>query len=93
MPRIKFTDFTIKNLKLPEGKREKTLTDETLPAFGHRIRDTGARAWTYTYRYRSKQVKMTLGTYPRIGLKDARALARAVAAEVAAGGNPAGERK
>jgi integrase len=49
--------------------------------------------WTYRYRHNGKQLKVTLGHYPDLSLKAARAMRDDLAAKVAQGKSPAEERK
>ena len=67
--------------------------DATLPGFGLRITATGHKSWIFMYRHGGKVRRLTLGSYPKLGLKDARDLARRAVNRVAEGRDPASERQ
>ena len=65
------TDRGLKSLKVgehPDGK---------IPGLVIRVRETGGRSWAYRYRVNGRLRRLTLGTYPALGLADARTAARA----------------
>ncbi|MFC4160381.1 tyrosine-type recombinase/integrase [Chitinimonas lacunae] len=53
----------------------------------------GGKSWHFRYYWLGKQKRMSLGTYPEIGLRDARALRDEARALLAKGINPHQERK
>lgn len=68
------TDTEVRNAKLPDGKDELTLTD--LPGLYLRLRrGVGAvvsKSWLYRYTFAGAKKKITLGSYPQMGLAEAR---------------------
>jgi hypothetical protein len=54
---------------------------------------SGKKSWAVRYRTAGRPRKLTLGSYPAIGLKAARKLASAALEKVAAGGDPNAEKK
>ncbi len=52
----------------------------------------GNAAWVLRYRHGIRRPEMTLGSYPAIGLSEARAMALVKRAEIAQGKNPMAER-
>lgn len=53
----------------------------------------GGRTWHYRYYWSGKQKRMSLGTYPEVGLREARGLRDEARALLAKGLNPHVERK
>ena len=87
------TQLTLDKLTAnPDGKRH---ADGKAGGLYFLPRKSGVHSWIFLYRRRGVRVlkKLTIGNYPAIGLKDARGLALAAAAKVAAGGDPAGEKQ
>lgn len=64
------TDPACKNARCPEGKPRARLADagglylEVLP--------TGAKLWRWKYRFAGKEKRLALGSYPAVGLSQAR---------------------
>ena len=54
---------------------------------------SGSKSWACRFRFDGKSVKLTLGHYPKLSLAEARKEAAAVLAKVAAGVNPAAEKR
>ncbi len=92
MPRSKLTDLTVQHLKPPAAGRVEHF-DATLPGFGLRITEKGARTWVVLYRIGGRARRLTIGRYPAISLADARDLARDAMHEVARGNDPAADKK
>ena len=92
MPTMKLTAVAVERLK-PDPRGRVEYFDAALPAFGLRITPTGHRSWIYLYRHGGRSRRLTLGSYPKIGLKEARDKARQAAADVADGHDPALERQ
>jgi integrase len=57
------------------------------------LQTTGAASWAVRYRVASRNRKLTLGPYPEIELKVARDMARKALAQIAAGSDPAAEKR
>ena len=66
---MKLTDAKIKGLKAAKRYVE---WDDGLSGLGVRVSPTGKRSFVFMYRYQGKSRMMTLGTYPRLTLADAR---------------------
>ena len=88
MARKKLTDAAVNRLKAPESGRME-YWDATLPGFGLRITDKGAKSWVVMYRVGGRLRRLTLGSYPAISLKDARREAGEAMREAAKGNDPA----
>ena len=90
MPRIPFTDRSIKAAGAPSGGQiEYFELDGRLPGFGLRLSASGRKSWILLYRSGRHPRRLTLGTYPILGLADARAQAKEALATVVGGGDPA----
>jgi integrase len=63
------TDVQIKNMRTDENRVLKLSDGQGLQLW---VKPTGAKLWYLAYRYDGKQRKLTIGPYPRVGLKDAR---------------------
>ena len=81
-----------RRLKLPPGKSELIVFDDTLPGFGLRIRAGGKRTWITQYRVGSKQRRVTLGTVNNCDADLARKHAKDALARVQLGQDPQAER-
>jgi integrase len=57
------------------------------------VRPSGGKLWRFKYRHLGKEQQLTIGRYPEIGLKEARAKREEARKIIAAGGNPAFEKK
>jgi integrase len=66
---MKLTDRTIKALK-PKPARYEVWADGNA-GFGMRVSPAGRKSWIYLYRFEGKSRRMTLGTYPAVGLASA----------------------
>ena len=90
MPRIPFTDRSIKAVEAPSsGQIEYFELNGRLPGFGLRVSASGRKSWILLYRNGRHPRRLTLGTYPILGLADARAQAKEALATVVGGGDPA----
>lgn len=74
MPTKRLSDFTLQKLQ-PPSEGQIVYWDPVLKGFGIRISYNGTKSWTVLTRLHGKQIRVTLGSYPRIGLKRARELA------------------
>ncbi len=63
------TDAQIKHLK-PRSSRYAISDGRGLAL---EVMPTGVASWRYRYQYRGKTEKLSLGQYPLLGLKEARA--------------------
>ncbi|MGB6710313.1 MAG: Arm DNA-binding domain-containing protein, partial [Methylocella sp.] len=57
------------------------------------VQPSGHKSWAYHYKFRGAPRKLTIGPYPAIDLKQARALAQKARAEVATGCDPAADKQ
>lgn len=85
---MKLTKATVDRLKLPQGKGETIVFDESLPGFGFRIRAGGKRTWIAQYRLGTKQRRVTIGTVETLDADEARRRARSALAKVQLGTDP-----
>ena len=85
MPRLRFTDKTVKNIKKPNtGQIDYYDTSKSSEAgFGLRVSYGGKKTWFIKYVHDGKQKRKSLrtadgatATYPEVSLKEARELAR-----------------
>jgi hypothetical protein len=54
-----------------------------------RVSELGRKSWVAMYRHHRQKRRMTLGTYPTVGLADARERAKKILGQVANGQDPA----
>jgi integrase len=87
----KLTKRTIDAVATKE--RDYTLWDEDLPRFGLRVRTSGTKSYVVQYRIHGRTRFVTLGHHGPVTPDHARKLALGVLADVAAGRDPAEERK
>lgn len=57
------------------------------------VRPSGGKLWRLKYRHLGKEQQLTIGAYPDVGLKEARERRDQARKVIAAGGNPAFEKK
>lgn len=77
----------LESLKPPvQGRSE--YSDRLLPNFFVRVSSSGLKSFTFMYRFRGKQRRADIGSYPPLTLGEAREMARQVWAEVQRGGDP-----
>jgi integrase len=89
---MKLTQSAVDALKLPARKAEHTVWDESIIGLGIRLRgDSGT--WFFRYRYGSQHRRMTLGSTGGLSASEARRIAAELYAKVAAGQDPAGDRR
>jgi len=84
------TDTFISSLKAPASGRIE-VSDTRCVGLALRVAASGAKSWCFRFRVRgaASPSRVTLGTYPDIGLGKAREQASAMRSTVAAGGDPA----
>jgi integrase len=91
---MKLTAKTIATLKLREGQSECEIYDEALRGFGIRIREGGSRNFIFRYCNPSGKIqRMTIGPATAETAGPAREQAAKYALEVAAGKDPAQDKK
>jgi integrase len=93
--RIKFTVGRVGSL--PIQAKEYAVWDEAAPGFGVRVYPSGQRRYVYRYRAgssRSAPARMiTIGDVRKLGLEDAKRMARDLAGQIARGGDPSAEKR
>jgi integrase len=87
----KLTSKAVENIKPIATRRE--IPDGLLPGLYLIVQPSGARSWAVRYRHNGRPRKHTLGSYPGIDLKSARALGTKVLRAAAEGRDPTGERQ
>ncbi|MCZ6513354.1 MAG: Arm DNA-binding domain-containing protein, partial [Nitrospinae bacterium] len=64
--------FTYRSIEAIKPKAERFEVWETNgKGFGLRISPAGKKSWIYLYRFDGRARRLTLGTYPEMGLHDA----------------------
>ncbi len=89
---MKLTAANVAKLALPSGKADHIEPDDDVPGFGYRIRDSGARAWTFQYRIGRRQRRLTIGSASALSASAAREAAVKLYAKVKLGQDPAGDK-
>src|SRR6202161_3374519 len=79
--------------KLPNPAKRRELADGKVTGLYFVAQPSGARSWAVRYRAAGKPAKFTLGSYPAIGLAEARRQAKEALGKVAAREDPAGEKR
>ena len=92
MPTITFIARAITGLDIPDKGRIEYF-DRATPGFGLRITSGGHRSWICLYRHKGDKRRYTIGTYPQLGLADARERAKEILRRAAKGDDPAAEKK
>ncbi len=88
------TDPTIGKIRKPAKGKRAEVFDSDAPGLALRITDKGARSWSAYFRFldvdtgKLKNQRMTLGTYPAIGIVEARRQAREARDQAKAGIDP-----
>jgi integrase len=75
MPRTRLTELGIERLRPPHSGRVE-YWDSTLPSFGLRVTDKGAKSWVLMTRDHGRLRRITLGKFPTLSLTEARHAAR-----------------
>ncbi|CAK7032416.1 tyrosine-type recombinase/integrase [Saezia sanguinis] len=83
------SELRVKNAQ--PKKKPYTLTDGG--GLGLYVTPKGSKAWHFRYYFQNKQFRISLGTYPAVGLKDARLLRQDAQTQLAKGIDPQEERK
>jgi integrase len=87
------TDALIRGLRPSAGRLE--IADAACRGLWLRVTATGAKSFAFRYRERGARrvERLTLGKYPDVSLRDARARADKLRAQIAAGKNPSAHRR
>lgn len=83
------TDSAIKAAK-PKASQYKLHDEKGLLLI---VRPTGGKLWRLKYRFAGKEQQLTIGTYPEVGLKEARERRDAARKVIAEGKDPSTEKK
>lgn len=87
------TDAAVRAAKPVDGRQVEYRVDG-LRGLALRVSPAGGKTWTLRYRTaEGHQRRQTIGTYPEVGLADARSAAQVVLGGVAAGRDPAKEKR
>ena len=91
---MKITQASLATLKIPEGKSDYIIFDETMPGFGVRLRgDKGIhRTFIAQYKIGAKHRRINLGNVAKVNLEAAKAEAKRIFGDVAHGRDPAGKK-
>ena len=85
----RLTDLVVRSLDT--DRPQETVWSDRLTGFGVRVSgSTGRKVFVVRYRADGRRRRVTLGPYPRLSLADARAQARFILRQAAAGRDPAG---
>jgi integrase len=87
----KLTARSVETIRAGADRRE--IPDAHLPSLYLIVQPSGAKSWAVRYRHAGATRKHTLGSYPAIDLKAARELASTALRAVAAGRDPAQEKR
>ncbi len=95
---MKLTEKTIAALDCEAGRRDRLVFDDDVSALAVRVtaagtRTAGSKTFLAQYSMAGQKRRVPLGKWGSITLAEARKAARTVMGEVAAGKDPAGERK
>lgn len=95
MDRKVFSDPYIKALKVTQEEGRKEFFDLAFPQFGLRVSWTGRKVWFLYYRMGGdrQRKRHDIGTFPTMGLSDARAAANLLKGEIDKGNDPAEEKR
>jgi integrase len=85
--------LTIRSVEaMKTGPARQEIPDSFLPGLYLIAQPSGAKGWAVRYRHQGTPRKLTLGSYPALGLKDARELAAKALRSVAEGRDPGREK-
>ena len=90
---MKLTQRRIEALDCPAGKKDVLVFDDEQRGLGVRVTAGGGKSFLVQYRHAGEKRRMPLGSCAAVSLANARLAARQVVGAVAAGKDPAGERK
>lgn len=94
MPEVKLTETLLKSLSTTRTQEE--FYDSTFVAggsFGVRVSSGGRKVFFYIYSVAGRRRRMTVGGYPALSLSEARTRAISITREIAAGRDPAREKR
>jgi integrase len=88
MPRKKLTDKGLQKLVPVPGQKQTDFWDELTPGFGVRVSYGGRKSFQVLTRVNGKLQRLTIGSYPRLSLAEARDQAERLLKDAAAGISP-----
>jgi integrase len=88
MPKRMLTDRFCASAKAAAGAVQTDYFDSDCIGLALRVGATGARSWSYLFTFGGRRVRMTLGTYPVVGLAHARTLADEARTAIEKGHDP-----
>lgn len=91
--KVKLSDDTVAALTCPEGRKDMLVTDATLRGFMLRVQASGVRVFLFQYRWGGAVRRLPIGAFGDVTTAKARKIAEGFRGEVAAGRDPAGDRK
>lgn len=68
---MRFTNRTIDTLRVTNGKSRQEYWEDNGRGLGIRVSSSGRKSWILLYRFHGKPRRLTLGTFPEIGIADA----------------------
>ncbi len=77
----------------PAADKRMEYPDTKAPGLRFTVQPSNARSWEWRFRFAGRPAKLTLGSFPALGLAVARDLARKAAAELAGGVDPREKRR
>lgn len=86
------TAMAVKRMSPPSAGRKETY-DAKVPGLFLRVTKTGNKSWGLDFRINGKRERLMLGSYPVVGLDDARTAAMDALRAVRDGRNPAAEKR
>ena len=92
MPSKALTAASVERIK-PPASGQVEYFDKGFPGLALRLSYGGGKSWVFFYRASGKLRRYTLGTYPALGLADAREAWREARQEAQAGRDPAASKK
>src|SRR5262249_18348849 len=90
--RLALTNAVVKAIEAPETGR-LAIIDTKQPGLVLRVTPRGVKSWCLYKRVDGKPQRTSLGTFPAIGVEDARRLAAMQTANIYAGRNPNAEKR
>jgi integrase len=90
---MKLTQRRIEALECPAGKKDVLVFDDEQRGLGVRVTAGGGKSFLVQYRHAGEKRRMFLGLCAAVSLANARLAARQIVGAVAAGKDPAGDRK
>lgn len=87
----RLTDRGVAAIRPAETRQQ--IVDDLTPGLQLIVQTTGRKSWAIRYRVSGKMRRLALGSYPVVGLSEAREKARKALADVQAGKDPQGEKE